>query len=139
MGVDDAAIAQGLLRLEPPPGRLHWRRLAHVSILDDSYNANPDSMRAALETFAELADASPRRIAILGDMLELGGSARCEFEALAQDLADRPEIDGVIAIGGRLADQGLARRRARAGRAASGARPGRRLMTALSIEGASSR
>ena len=53
-----------------------------VRILNDAYNANPDSMRAALHTLAGMRDGSGRLIAALGDMLELGSSADAEHRAL---------------------------------------------------------
>jgi UDP-N-acetylmuramyl pentapeptide synthase len=48
-----------------------WRRAGALSILDDTYNANPVSVRAALETLAASA-GEHRRVVVLGDMLELG-------------------------------------------------------------------
>ena len=63
--------AEAAAELRPAAHRGEWRR--HVSgarIYDDSYNANPASMRAALETLASVP--ASRRIAVLGDMLELG-------------------------------------------------------------------
>jgi UDP-N-acetylmuramoyl-tripeptide--D-alanyl-D-alanine ligase len=71
LGVDDPQITRGLASAATPravPIVLIGRR---VEVIDDSYNANPDSMAAALRTLA-LAHPSGRRIAVLGDMLELG-------------------------------------------------------------------
>jgi UDP-N-acetylmuramoyl-tripeptide--D-alanyl-D-alanine ligase len=65
---DSAAAAEDL---RPAAHRGEWRRHASgARLYDDAYNANPASMRAALETLA--ATKATRRIAVLGDMLELG-------------------------------------------------------------------
>ncbi|MFZ2428803.1 MAG: cyanophycin synthetase, partial [Propioniciclava sp.] len=73
-----------------------------VTILNDAYNANPDSMRAALTTLAGIRDGSGRLLAALGDMLELGEGAEAEHRALGE-LAARLGIQ-VLAVGdlGRL-------------------------------------
>lgn len=75
LGLDAAAINEGLARAKAPEHRLTRVSAAGVEVIDDSYNANPESMRAALETFAEVASEAPRRVLILGDMLELGPDA----------------------------------------------------------------
>ncbi len=67
-------IARGLAAARPIGGRGVWREVGGVRILDDTYNANPVSVRAALETVAARRDAG-RLVAVLGDMLELGGIA----------------------------------------------------------------
>ena len=58
-----------------------WRG---VSIINDAYNANPASMKAALQTLAELP-CRGRRIAVLGDMFELGKQAAREHRQLGKD------------------------------------------------------
>ncbi|PYN18165.1 MAG: UDP-N-acetylmuramoyl-tripeptide--D-alanyl-D-alanine ligase, partial [Candidatus Rokuibacteriota bacterium] len=68
-------IARGLGEARPVAGRCVWRDAGGVRILDDTYNANPVSVRAALDTVATRrgADASAGRlVVVLGDMLELG-------------------------------------------------------------------
>lgn len=70
IGVSLDTIAAGLEAFTPYDRRFSLEELHGVVLVDDSYNANPASMRAALETLAELC--SGRRIAVLGDMLELG-------------------------------------------------------------------
>lgn len=68
-GVHLARIAEGLSQYKSIKGRLAVRQLGRVSVFDDSYNANPRSMRAAIET---LSLAEGRRVLVLGDMAELG-------------------------------------------------------------------
>lgn len=74
LGVAPELIVRGLEGFRPVPGRLEVRREGEMLFIEDSYNANPLSMRVALEALDELA-AGGRRIAVLGDMLELGESA----------------------------------------------------------------
>ena len=65
-------IARGLAGVRPVKGRCVWRTAGDVRILDDTYNASPVSVRAALETVAAHRGAH-RVVVVLGDMFELGG------------------------------------------------------------------
>lgn len=75
LGLDLRVAALGLGRVRPPPGRLQLRRVGQITVLDDSYNANPGSLAAAARTVAELGHDA-RRVCIVGDMLELGRKAK---------------------------------------------------------------
>jgi UDP-N-acetylmuramoyl-tripeptide--D-alanyl-D-alanine ligase len=66
------------------PGRVVILHLGEITVMDDSYNANPMSMRAALETLSFLP--AKRRVAILGDMNELGNDAETDHLALGRDV-----------------------------------------------------
>jgi UDP-N-acetylmuramoyl-tripeptide--D-alanyl-D-alanine ligase len=71
LGLDVAAIAAGLGQVRPVAGRLSWMSTPQgARLLDDSYNANPTSLRAALDLLAGLPGS---RWLVLGDMRELGG------------------------------------------------------------------
>jgi UDP-N-acetylmuramoyl-tripeptide--D-alanyl-D-alanine ligase len=72
--LDPGAAVAALAACAPAMGRLVVRRARGATLLVDCYNANPDSTRAALETLAAWPGAT-RRIAVLGDMLELGPDA----------------------------------------------------------------
>lgn len=101
MGVRAAVAAEGLAHAEGPPMRLAVERLASgdgtITLLNDAYNANPDSVLAAIETLASM-DSTGARIAVLGDMLELGpGSEAMHAEVGAR--AGEAGIDGVWAFG----------------------------------------
>ncbi|NLG80769.1 MAG: UDP-N-acetylmuramoyl-tripeptide--D-alanyl-D-alanine ligase [Firmicutes bacterium] len=72
MGVDSFAVVDGLSHFEPSHGRSGIVETTRgFTVIDDTYNANPASMRAALATLREVAGVR-RRIAVLGNMLELG-------------------------------------------------------------------
>lgn len=71
-GINPVKSSEGLSKLLPPPGRMRLLRgIKGTFIIDDSYNASPVAMQSALETLKEVS-AYGRKIAVLGDMLELG-------------------------------------------------------------------
>ncbi len=81
------------------PGRAALRRLGGDTLLvDDTYNANPDSVRAALSILGEVGEGR-RRVVVLGEMKELGALASAEHEALAEPIA-RAGVALVIGCGG---------------------------------------
>ena len=98
-GVPLAAIAQGLAAFEPVKGRSRARLLrvaGHpVTLVDDSYNANPDSVQAAIEVLAALP--APRML-VLGDMGEVGDQGPL-FHAQAGELAQALGIEQVFTLG----------------------------------------
>jgi len=72
--VDLAAVKIGLENVKPAPGRMRQYALAnHVNVIDDTYNANPFSLQAAVNTLAAFAGT---KILVLGDMKELGPDAK---------------------------------------------------------------
>lgn len=88
LGLSQSEIQHGLEGAMPAPRRLELRRCGFIHVLDDCYNANADSMAAALQTLAELP-CPGGRIAVLGDMAELGlqaESAHAEAGRLAAEL-----------------------------------------------------
>lgn len=96
LGLDARQIAAGLLAVRPAPGRLAWRRaLNGARLLDDTYNANPTSLRAALEL---LADVQARRWLVLGDMGELGRGAEQMHHAAGEE-ARALGIERLYAVG----------------------------------------
>jgi UDP-N-acetylmuramoyl-tripeptide--D-alanyl-D-alanine ligase len=73
-----------------------------LRIYNDAYNANPDSVLAALETFLELASDRPRRVVVLGDMRELGDEAAALHAEVGRAIAARTDcepIDQVVLVG----------------------------------------
>ena len=70
MGLDMEQAASGLAKVTSTDKRLNILQVHGIKIIDDSYNASPDSMKAALDVLASIKGT--RKIAILGDMFELG-------------------------------------------------------------------
>jgi UDP-N-acetylmuramoyl-tripeptide--D-alanyl-D-alanine ligase len=94
----DCAAAAGELR--PAPHRGERRQHASGALLfDDAYNANPSSVRAALETLAALP--ARRRIAVLGDMLELGAEEARWHRETGAAVAGRADV--LVCVGSRAA------------------------------------
>ncbi|MBI5837393.1 MAG: UDP-N-acetylmuramoyl-tripeptide--D-alanyl-D-alanine ligase [Candidatus Eisenbacteria bacterium] len=93
-----AAALAGFRRLEH--GRLELAHAGGVQILDDTYNANPDSLAAAVEVLLH-TPARGRRMLALGDMLELGGDAAKEHERAGRGLTG---LDVVWAAGAHAPD-----------------------------------
>ena len=89
--------AVGLATAPLTKARLQIKEINGVQFLDDSYNANPDSMKAALRTLMEL-DADGRRIAVLGEMRELGAESQRGHEEVGEEAAALG-VDQLIGIG----------------------------------------
>jgi UDP-N-acetylmuramoyl-tripeptide--D-alanyl-D-alanine ligase len=96
--VELPVIVAGLEAFTPYKGRFRIERLGGITLIDDSYNANPASTKAALETLSQIA-AAGHRIAVLGDMLELGeheGDAHLGVGAVAGRNVDRLYLTGEL-------------------------------------------
>jgi UDP-N-acetylmuramyl pentapeptide synthase len=91
------AIAEGLTAFAGSDKRMAVMTIGGVTVLNDTYNANPDSTAAALETLAALK-VPGKRIAVLADMLELGGSAEAEHRRMGE-LAARLGVDYLLVYG----------------------------------------
>lgn len=100
LGVPLDAVASRLSEAGPlSPHRMAVvERSDGVTIVDDSYNANPDSMRAALRTLAVMAGRTRRSVAVVGEMLELGDAARVEHDAIGR-LAVRLNVKRLVVVG----------------------------------------
>jgi UDP-N-acetylmuramoyl-tripeptide--D-alanyl-D-alanine ligase len=103
LGVDIMRTLPALARVSPPAGRGVRIPLetaeGQILLIDESYNANPASVRAALAAMATtLRENYPRRTAVLGDMLELGQTAPDLHRGL-KDAIDAAGIDLVLACG----------------------------------------
>lgn len=89
--------------LEEMPLAERWRmqltnRSDGISIINDAYNASPDSMKAALQTLAQLGKSGRRTIAILGEMAELGSFSREQHDAIGR-IVVRLNIDQLVVVG----------------------------------------
>ena len=111
-GLDPAALAPVLGQVGIMTGRGVEQAAAGVTLIDDSFNGNPASVVAALDSLKARPVDGGRRLAILGDMLELGDEAPAYHSDLARHIAG---IDGIFCVGPLMrhlydrlpADQGL--------------------------------
>ena len=97
LGLSLEECASGLRALKLTAGRLTQKTFGGIRILDDTYNANPDSMGAALVTLARMPVAG-RRIAVLGGMGELGKESEPGHRSVGE-VAGREKIGCVITVG----------------------------------------
>jgi UDP-N-acetylmuramoyl-tripeptide--D-alanyl-D-alanine ligase len=107
LGVPSETIARGLGEFAPYARRFDLEEVGEIVLIDDSYNANPASMAAALTTLREVREEC-RAVAVLGDMLELGPGAEeahRQLGRLAATCVDRLYVLGgmaqVVAAGAR--------------------------------------
>jgi UDP-N-acetylmuramoyl-tripeptide--D-alanyl-D-alanine ligase len=97
MGLSPATIAEGLARFRPAAMRSQVLTVGGIRIINDCYNANPASMKAAIDLLLALG-AGARSVAVLGDMLELGPSAPALHREVGAYLAERG-VSQLIACG----------------------------------------
>ncbi len=95
MGVSTQQIRQGIAAVRPVSGRSHLIRLGGRTLIDDCYNANPVSVKAALDL---LKSSGTRTVAVLGDMLELGTDEK-EMHADVGRYCAQKEIDCLLCVG----------------------------------------
>lgn len=95
-GLSPSAIACGLAEPEGLPMRMQLERWGEITALVDCYNANPESVLSAAASLAALSGAR-RRIAVLGEMLELGPESATLHEQMGRSLAGL--VDQVVAVG----------------------------------------
>lgn len=112
-GLSDDQIAVGLAAAQPPEMRLVRQTLRGVTVLNDAYNANPESMAAALATLEAVGGDAGRRVAVLADMLELGGQSRVAHERLGERLAQMEGLDLALLLGPAMGEAARAARRQR--------------------------
>ncbi len=94
-GLSHQEIARGIAGIAPVSGRNNLIRLSRYTLIDDCYNANPGSMRAAIDL---LAMADTEKVAILGDMFELGENSDA-LHAGVGEYAAAAGIDRIICVG----------------------------------------
>jgi UDP-N-acetylmuramoyl-tripeptide--D-alanyl-D-alanine ligase len=98
MGLEVEAIIDSLSRAHGPDMRLQLSKVNGVTVLNDAYNANPNSTRAAIETLLALPNPRGRRVAVLGDMLELGQHSD-HYHQETGELAGASDLDLLICVG----------------------------------------
>jgi UDP-N-acetylmuramoyl-tripeptide--D-alanyl-D-alanine ligase len=98
LGLDPAPGIAALAHYQAVEGRICWRVSPRgVNVIDDTYNANPASMKSALRSLGEVA-LGARTIAVLGDMLEMGGQAPAYHEEVGRFAAELG-VDYLFAVG----------------------------------------
>jgi UDP-N-acetylmuramyl pentapeptide synthase len=102
LGVAPQELRLGLADAQPPKMRLQLWETKGVRVLDDAYNANADSMMAALQTLHDLPSTG-RRVAVLGDMAELGEHTQAAHIEIGRRVAELG-INQLFTVG-RWADQ----------------------------------
>jgi UDP-N-acetylmuramoyl-tripeptide--D-alanyl-D-alanine ligase len=90
-------VRDGLAECQPPKMRLQFWDAGGVRVLDDSYNANADSTIAALETLCELP-LQGRRVAVLGEMAELGAHSEAAHAEVGRRAAEL-KVGQLFAVG----------------------------------------
>ncbi|MBI2050778.1 MAG: hypothetical protein HYT31_03145 [Parcubacteria group bacterium] len=104
LGVNMVEVAEGLRELKLEPGRMRvLPGIKRTTIIDDTYNASPASMKAALQAVADL-HRHGTVFAVLGDMLELGSLSEGEHRAIGQLIASLSGINVLITVGERARD-----------------------------------
>lgn len=94
-GIDFASIVAGIEEFKPVSMRLEIVRIKDLTIINDAYNANPQSMKTALATLAKI-DSDGKKIVVLGDMLELGERSSVFHYELGQEVAKIADVILVI-------------------------------------------
>jgi UDP-N-acetylmuramoyl-tripeptide--D-alanyl-D-alanine ligase len=101
-GVDEDAAIAALARVASPPGRLALRRVGALTLVDDTYNANPGSFAAALAALAE-ARLPGRLVVVAGEMLELGEASPALHRAAGRQVAEAGAML-LVAVGSHARD-----------------------------------
>ncbi len=110
LGLSRDEIQRGLSECQPAKMRLQLWETNGVRVLDDAYNANADSMAAALQTLKDLP-CKGRRVAVLGDMAELGAHSEAAHEEAGRRAAELG-VGQLFAVGKMAAVMGRAARAA---------------------------
>ena len=97
-GIDKKDIADALQSYQPSNNRSQWTEKNGNVVMMDAYNANPSSMSLSVENFAKADTGGKHKVAVLGDMFELGDYAAQEHQNIA-DLAGSLPFEVVFLIG----------------------------------------
>jgi UDP-N-acetylmuramoyl-tripeptide--D-alanyl-D-alanine ligase len=96
-GVSFESAAKGIATMRVPPMRVNFQQVGRATVINDAYNANPGSTRAALELL-EQAGSGRQRVAVLGSMLEMGAHAPRLHREVAEAALDS-SIEVVAGVG----------------------------------------
>lgn len=96
MGISMEQAAEGLSHMELTGGRLSMKHNGDLTVIDDTYNASPDSMKSGIDVLCSIS--GKRHIAVLGDMFELGRDTK-EWHRKVGEYASAKDVEKVYAIG----------------------------------------
>lgn len=99
MGLDWSTSIKGLASATGAPMRLEAVEAGGIRVLNDAYNANPDSVLEALRVFSSVKPAGSRGVVVFADMLELGSEAPALHREIGRAIATTPGVDRAIFIG----------------------------------------
>jgi UDP-N-acetylmuramoyl-tripeptide--D-alanyl-D-alanine ligase len=94
LGLDPAQIVKGIENFNPSDNRMEFITVHGMQIINDSYNANPSAMKAAIQSMEGI---KTRRVCVLGDMFELGGHAEALHREVGRFTAEQGAI--LVAVG----------------------------------------
>lgn len=98
LGLTYDEVVRGLALIRPVPGRMNLLRgIDGTSVIDDTYNSSPAAAQAAIRALYQFSDAA-NRVAVLGDMKELGASSQMEHETLGR-MCDPSLLSWVVVVG----------------------------------------
>lgn len=98
LGIEEKDILAGIMNLKAVGGRNNIIKTDKYVLIDDCYNANPVSMKAAIDVLSKADKGDGRRVAILGDMFELGSEEAAYHRSIGEHI-NRKKIDVVVCIG----------------------------------------
>jgi UDP-N-acetylmuramoyl-tripeptide--D-alanyl-D-alanine ligase len=96
-GVSVADAARGMASAVLPAMRVAWQQLNRATLINDAYNSNPESVRAALDLLVQAGDGR-QRVAVLGTMLELGAHAERLHDEVARAALASP-VELIVGVG----------------------------------------
>ena len=97
LGLNKKQLETGTKKLSVPDKRINIRHFKNFTLIDDSYNANPDSVKAVIEMVGRMSPAK-RKVLILGDMLELGKNKLSLHKSLSSSII-KNKVDELYTIG----------------------------------------
>lgn len=97
LGVSNTQLQKAVKKIKSHNKRLEIKNYKNFTLIDDTYNANPNSMKSSLEILNKIENRK-RKIAVLGDMFELGSASKLKHQELA-NLISKTSVDEVYSIG----------------------------------------
>jgi UDP-N-acetylmuramoyl-tripeptide--D-alanyl-D-alanine ligase len=100
IGLSKHEIIAGLTQYVPTDLRLQMKRSGFCQVIDDSYNASPDSMESAIKTLVKIPGGA-RKVAILGDMFEMGDQEESAHRRVGRYLSEQDSVRVALLVGTR--------------------------------------